>query len=80
MSLFTLQLLDRAASRRQIRTELMVERILVRDRRRDVEQQTRGGGKLQFKLLVRLVRSEDGGQGEDCTPLNLREERNSSLQ
>ena len=80
VGLFTLQLLDCAASRCPIRTELMVERVLVRDRHRDVEQQTRRGGELQFKLLVRLVRSEGGGHGEDCTPLKLRDERNSSLQ
>ena len=70
VGLLTLQQFDRATSRRQIRAELVVERVLVRDRLVDVEQQHGGGSELQFELLVRLVRGECG-HGRDCARENF---------
>ena len=65
--LFALQLLDCTTSRRQIQPELMVERVLVRDRLGDIEQQTRGRSELQLEILVSFVRSE-GGHGAGFPP------------
>ena len=63
MDLLALQLLDRATSRRQIRPELMVQRVLVLDGLGDVEQQACRGRELQFELLIRPVRGEGSGRG-----------------
>ena len=64
---FPPQLLDCKTSRRQIQPELMVERVLVRDRLGDIEQQTRGRSELQLEILVSFVRSE-GGHGAGFPP------------
>ena len=62
MRLFALQLLDCTTSRRQIQPELMVERVLVRDRLEDIILSSRPAGAVNFSsnswLALSVVKAD----------------------